>query len=98
MKLIRRFSTVSLLAATLAFAPAKARAFSNDEDHLIFSTMDLLVARPAGIGLIGAGTGLFLATLPFTVVIGQVGEARRTFIDGPWRATFRRKLGSTEMD
>lgn len=54
---------------------------------------DGLVIRPAAIGLTVAGTGLFIATLPFSVLTGDVGPAARRLIADPAETAFSRCFG-----
>jgi hypothetical protein len=54
---------------------------------------DALVARPLlAVATVG-GTAIFLVTLPFSALGGNVGEAADTLIKTPAEATFRRCLG-----
>lgn len=54
---------------------------------------DALVARPLlAVATVG-GTAIFLVTLPFSALSGNVGEAADTLIKTPAEATFRRCLG-----
>ncbi len=54
---------------------------------------DAAVARPVGLAMTIAGTGLFLVTLPMTAPSGGAGDAARGLIGkvGGW--TFCRPLG-----
>jgi hypothetical protein len=55
--------------------------------------LDGLVARPVGLASTILGTGLFVVTLPFSIMGGNVEQARERFIDEPMAYTFRRCLG-----
>jgi hypothetical protein len=58
---------------------------------------DALVARPLMLaGTIG-GTGLFVVSLPFSVISGKVKEAADVLVVKPANATFRRCLGCTSV-
>lgn len=57
---------------------------------------DLLIARP--LLLVGTiiGAGVFLVSLPFTALGGNVSEAGQALVVEPAQATFVRCLGCTE--
>ena len=55
--------------------------------------LDAAVARPMGLGTTVVGTGVFVATLPFTVASGDVGAAARGWVVNPAGWTFVRPLG-----
>lgn len=57
---------------------------------------DGLFTRP--LSLVGTvlGTGLFIATLPFSAIGGNVGEAGEALVVEPARSTFGRCLGCEE--
>jgi hypothetical protein len=57
--------------------------------------VDALVARPLLAVATLAGTAVFLVSLPFTALGGNVGPAAETLIKTPAEATFRRCLGCT---
>ena len=54
---------------------------------------DFVVARPIGLVLTAGGTVLWLASLPFTLMAGNAGDAADTRIPGPGEQTFVRCLG-----
>lgn len=56
---------------------------------------DLVFARPLGAIFTVIGTGVFVVTLPFTALGGNVGEAADALVGEPARATFARCLGCT---
>lgn len=57
---------------------------------------DLLVARPLLIAGTVIGTGVFLVSLPFTLLGGNVGEAGHALVVEPAKAAFVRCLGCTQ--
>jgi hypothetical protein len=61
---------------------------------------DVLIGRPVGIATSITGTGLFMGTLPITLITGTAGHASRAFIERPGKWTFKRRLGrrGTERD
>lgn len=54
---------------------------------------DGLIARPLGLATTIAGTGLFVATLPFSLPSGSVRESARGMIKRPGGWTFVRPMG-----
>lgn len=54
---------------------------------------DLLIARPLLIGATIIGTALFVVSLPFSALGGNVDEAGRALVIAPGRSAFVRCLG-----
>jgi len=103
-------SPFRILAATLALffglqvMPAMADADAHGSGDPSYSLEappayamigDLLVARPLLIVATVAGTGLFLISLPFTALGGNVGAAGKALVVDPGKAAFVRCLGCT---
>ncbi|ADJ28163.1 hypothetical protein [Nitrosococcus watsonii] len=66
----------------------------NEDEPRYFRMMgDLLIARPLLLVATGLGTGIFLVSLPFSVLGGNVKEAADTLVVGPAQQTFTRCLG-----
>jgi len=63
---------------------------STTEDEL--NLLDLLIARPAGIGAGIVGTGIFIVTLPFTIPTRSVDKASKILISNPFHFSFSRKF------
>lgn len=57
---------------------------------------DALIARPGLIAMTVIGSGLFVVTLPFSALGGNVGEAGHMLVVGPAKSAFLRCLGCTE--
>lgn len=55
--------------------------------------VDALFARPVLAAATAGGTAIFLVSLPFTALGGNVGDAAQTLIKTPAEAAFRRCLG-----
>jgi ABC-type Co2+ transport system permease subunit len=86
-------AAVALLAVTL-LAPWFAQAQNGPEEpSMLAMTGDLLIARPVGLVTTVAGAAVFLVSLPFTALGGNVAEAADTLVIGPARTTFVRCLG-----
>ena len=65
-----------------------------DENPNAFAMLgDFVVARPIGLVLTAGGTVLWLASLPFTLMAGNAGDAADTLILGPGEQTFVRCPG-----
>ena len=91
-----RRSTAALLIACLMIPQTllAARGGPVDEDpHPAAMVGDFFVARPIGLLMTVGGAGLWLVSLPFTLLAGNAGEAAETLILGPGEQTFVRCLG-----
>ncbi|WP_293373648.1 hypothetical protein [Nevskia sp.] len=100
MSLITR--GLSLLAGavlSLAAATASAQDSSGYEETTAGSpsaaamTVDLLVARPLGLVATVLGTVVFVASLPFQALAGNVSDPARKLVAEPAKFTFVRPLG-----
>ncbi|HEX6591838.1 MAG TPA: hypothetical protein VF050_07555 [Moraxellaceae bacterium] len=95
-RLIALFMSLMMLAASV---PASAEQLLDDQINERPSGMamlgDAVVARPMGLVLTVGGLGVFLVTLPFSALGGNVGEAAKTLVANPAKATFTRCLGCT---
>ena len=81
--------TLILVCATLSLEGwAQSSRTSTTEDEL--NLLDLLIARPAGIGAGIVGTGIFIVTLPFTIPTKSVNKASKMFISAPFHFSFSR--------
>lgn len=57
---------------------------------------DLVIARPLLIAATAVGAGLFVVSLPFTALGGNVGAAGKALVVDPGKAAFVRCLGCIE--
>jgi len=57
---------------------------------------DALVAKPMGLATTVVGTGVFVATIPFTAPSGDLGRAGRALVVNPAGWTFLRPLGKSD--
>lgn len=84
----------------LAAVPASAEELLDDQINnrptAIAMTGDAILARPLLLAGTLVGTGLFVATLPFSALGGNVKEAADTLVVGIAKTTFLRCLGCTE--
>lgn len=84
-----------MLAMSVAGPPAMALDDYEDRASPSGGAMvaDALLARPLLAVATVAGAGVFLVSLPFSALGGNVDEAATTLIRTPAEATFRRCLG-----
>ncbi|MCE9664570.1 hypothetical protein LY622_14110 [Halomonas sp. M5N1S17] len=59
---------------------------------------DALIARPLLLVATLGGTALFVVSLPFSAMGGNVDQAAETLVKTPAEATFRRCLGCTSIN
>jgi hypothetical protein len=95
---IAGFPSLASAAGTSMQSYGGSRAtvpYTEIEDELRYFRMigDLLIGRPLLLAATGVGTGIFLASLPFSILGGNVKEAANTLVIGPARQTFIRCLG-----
>ena len=83
---------LSLLITGLLFVPV-AQAAPEDEPTAMAMTGDLLIARPVGAAITAVGAAVFVVSLPFSALGGNVDKAAETLVVGPARETFVRCLG-----
>ncbi len=67
--------------------------YANPSLKADYMAADGLVARPMGVVATALGTGLFLLTLPVTLLSGSVEDSARTLVQEPAEYTFTRCLG-----
>ncbi|XOV86136.1 MAG: hypothetical protein ACFHX7_14345 [Pseudomonadota bacterium] len=85
-----------LLAAVFLMVPTVVMAERVDEQPSGFTMAgDLLVARPIGVALFALGSVTYVATLPFSILGGNAGEAGKTLVVEPAKEVFVRCLGCT---
>tara|TARA_R110002072_G_scaffold1369_10_gene11398 strand:+ start:3524 stop:3838 length:315 start_codon:yes stop_codon:yes gene_type:complete len=84
---------VGLLAMLLA-SPTMLQAAQVEENPDGITMMgDLLVARPLGLVLLGLGTVTYVATLPFSLLGGNAGDAGEALVLKPAEEVLLRCLG-----
>lgn len=93
--LFPRQSLAAIVAAALLAASPLASAddvrYGDPTYGAMF--MDGFVARPLGLGATVVGTAIWIVTLPFSALGGNVSEATDRLIVDPARFTFDRPLG-----
>ncbi len=105
MKLFRSTAVVLALTTGLLAMPAHAESVpqnaSGDPMYTVeapkaYSMIgDLVIARPLLIAATAIGAGVFVVSLPFTALGGNVGEAGKALVVEPGKAAFVRCLGCT---
>lgn len=106
MNTLRRIATTLILAMSVLMtapsyaAPDYSEANSNPDPRFDVQTApayamvgDFFIARPMGLAATVVGTGLFIVSLPFTVLSNSVGDAAEALVATPARETFVRCLG-----
>ncbi len=59
---------------------------------------DILMARPLGIVSIVGGAALWLVSLPFAAISGNVQQTTETLIKNPIKYTFARPVGDFDYE
>ena len=105
MNLFRSTAAVLAMTTGLLALPAHAESVpqnaSGDPMYTVeapkaFSMVgDLFIARPLLIAATAIGAGVFVVSLPFTALGGNVGEAGKALVVEPGKAAFVRCLGCT---
>lgn len=98
MQKIFKQTAIYFLITTLVLIPFGTAAFaqgqgSEDADIRGKMVVDILIIRPLGIVSTILGTTLFLVSLPFSAMGGNVNEAKQKLMVEPARFTFKRPLG-----
>lgn len=97
-KQIKSITTVVLvtsLVVVLLDANALAENYIDKEEGLDAGKMtaDLFLVRPLGIISTLLGTAVFVASLPFSALGNNVGEAGYKLVAKPAKFTFKRPIG-----
>lgn len=72
-----------------------ASKYQQEAEKPTFISMaaDAVLARPILLATTIIGTGLFMVTLPFSLLSNSVDQAGHTLVGAPAKATFERCLG-----
>ncbi len=105
MNLFRSTAAVLALTTGLLALPAQAQVqqqnasgdplYTANAPKAFSMAGDLLIARPLLIGATAVGAVLFVVSLPFTALGGNIGEAGKALVVEPGTAAFVRCLGCT---
>lgn len=84
---------VLVATALLAASPLATADVRYGDPNFSTMVIDGFVARPLGLGATVVGTAIWIVTLPFSALGGNVSEATDRLIVDPARFTFVRPLG-----
>jgi Zn-dependent protease with chaperone function len=98
MHKIRKQSMVLLLIITLVFVPFGTSAFAagttvEEENSGALMAADFVFARPLGIVATVFGCAVFVVSLPFSLLGGNIKQAGQKLVKEPAAFTFVRPLG-----
>jgi hypothetical protein len=98
VKICKKFLVLVLfitLSMPLSVLPNAAYAYDGQTAPPSGAAMfvDGLVIRPLGAVATLLGSAVFIVTLPFSALGGNVGQAKQALIDEPAIMTFKRPLG-----
>lgn len=103
MNMFRRASVATMLVAFISTSLPTHAAIEIMEDGLSdrptasAALSDSAIARPLMAAATVGGAVVFTATLPFSILGGNVKESAKTLVLDPADATFRRCLGCTTV-
>lgn len=103
MNLFRRASVATMLIVFFSASLPTHAAIEimedglNDRPTASAALSDSAVARPLMAAATVGGAAVFAATLPFSILGGNVKESAKTLVLDPADATFRRCLGCTTV-
>jgi ABC-type molybdate transport system permease subunit len=85
---------LAALMAVLLLMPSVSVAKNADEEPSAGAmAVDAVVARPLLLVTTVLGTGLYVVSLPFSLLGGNAGDAGKALVVGPAKSTFVRCLG-----
>lgn len=90
-----RALAASLIALTLFFTASVQASTVSEKPSALAMAGDALFARPALLAMTAVGSAVYLASLPFSLLGGNAGEAGDVLVLEPAKATFIRCLGCT---
>ncbi len=92
-------SILGLALLTLVAGPAMAASARYDDSRKTqVMVADVIAARPLGLLVTGLGAALFVVSLPFSALGGNMDEAAEALVLKPARETFTRCLGCTNSE
>lgn len=89
-------ATLSTVMLSVSVAAMAAEDQTSDGPSSLAIVGDALVARPLLLVGTALGTGIFVVSLPFSALGGNVAESADLLVVGPAKSTFTRCLGCTE--
>ena len=94
----KSIAMLSVLTMLTASFPGISFAGRVDEPPTPAAMVGDVLTRPIMLGATVIGTGLFLVTLPFSLIGGNAGQAGDVLVVKPFQATFMRCLGCTDAN
>lgn len=97
MKQTLKSATLAVAMAAFAAAPAISNAQTvTERPSGMEMTADAVLVRPLMLVATVLGTAVYVVSLPFSALGGNAGEAGKTLVVTPFKATFVRCLGCSE--
>ena len=98
MRSMVKRSVIFVLVAAMVLVPFATPVLagtqaSKDNSDAGAMAADFLFARPVGIVAIVAGSAIFVVSLPFSALGGNVKDASQKLVMDPVKFTFKRPLG-----
>ncbi|GAC1373379.1 MAG: hypothetical protein NVS3B3_08800 [Aquirhabdus sp.] len=94
---ISAIALVSMMSVTMAASAADIAEDGSLSRPTVWAMgLDAGLVRPVGLAATIIGAGLFVVTLPFSALGGNVGESAERLVVDPAKMTFLRCLGCTE--
>lgn len=91
-----RAASLAILLLLPQMSLAQSNAITQEDPSALAMVGDAIVVRPLGLVFTVIGAAVFVVTLPFSALGGNVGQAGNTLVAGPFRTTFDRCLGCTK--
>lgn len=89
---------IAVVITMLVALPSVADTRAVEEQPSGFAMAgDLFIARPLGLVFLAAGTAIYVASLPFSIMGGNSKDVAKTLVIGPAKETFVRCLGCTRL-
>lgn len=92
-KTLHLLASLVLVCSSALFSQQAVASSAEQEDKWPGMVADLVIARPIGFFATVIGSAVFVVSLPFTLVGGNVPEAADALVIKPAKYTFVRPLG-----
>lgn len=92
---LTRTLTAAFLTVALSLTASVQANTVEEKPTALAMTGDAIFARPALLAMTAVGGAVYLASLPFSLIGGNAGEAGDVLFLEPAKATFVRCLGCT---
>ncbi|MAL98829.1 hypothetical protein [Hydrocarboniclastica marina] len=92
---LTRTLTAAFLTVALSLTASVQANTVEEKPTALSMTGDAIFARPALLAMTAVGGAVYLASLPFSLIGGNAGEAGDVLFLEPAKATFVRCLGCT---